>query len=250
MNISTVISYCSLDQRFIRALLEQVKFFSNDIIVVYYDKLMNGKSEPIEEIETYIKNFDSNIQTVCLPFSDDKSSKYYHNLARWRGKDLAKNDYILFLDGDEIPDGSLMKSFLDNNPSLLTDYDAVDFKCYWYFRSANNQALQTEECGMLVNKNVISETVIFNDLERWNFKHQPNIRSISRVQPQEGPIFNHFSWVRTKEEMLDKVSSWAHKHDRDWKKLIEQEFSREFNGTDFVHRYSYRQVEDRFRLGI
>jgi hypothetical protein len=39
--------------------------------------------------------------------------------------------------------------------------------------------------------------------------------------------------------MLKKVSTWAHKTDKNWNALIEEEFSREFNGTDFVHNYKY-----------
>jgi hypothetical protein len=39
--------------------------------------------------------------------------------------------------------------------------------------------------------------------------------------------------------MLKKVSTWAHKTDKNWNELIEEEFSRDFNGTDFVHNYKY-----------
>jgi hypothetical protein len=54
---------------------------------------------------------------------------------------------------------------------------------------------------------------------------------------------NHYSWVRTKEEMLRKVTSWAHSNDTNWTALVEEEFSREFNGTDFVHGYQYDILE-------
>ena len=62
------------------------------------------------------------------------------------------------------------------------------------------------------------------------------------------PVIHHFSWVRTKDEMLQKVNSWGHRFDRDWGKLVEEEFTRPFNGTDFVHGYNYDVVKNEFNL--
>ena len=61
-------------------------------------------------------------------------------------------------------------------------------------------------------------------------------------------MMHHFSWVRTKEEMLTKVKNWGHASDKDWIVGIEEEFSRDFNGTDFVHGYSYNIVENTFNI--
>ena len=69
------------------------------------------------------------------------------------------------------------------------------------------------------------------------------------MRSKEGtPFVHHYSWVRTKEEMLKKVENWGHKHDKNWTSLIEEEFSRPFNGTDFVHGYSYNIVENKFNI--
>ena len=62
------------------------------------------------------------------------------------------------------------------------------------------------------------------------------------------PLIHHYSWVRTKEEMLKKVLNWGHKNDKNWSDLIEEEFSRPFNGTDFVHGYNYNIVENKFNI--
>jgi hypothetical protein len=61
-------------------------------------------------------------------------------------------------------------------------------------------------------------------------------------------MIHHYSWVRTKEEMLRKVKSWTHSGDRDWVSQVEKEFAHEFNGTDFVHGYEYNIVENKFNL--
>jgi hypothetical protein len=63
-------------------------------------------------------------------------------------------------------------------------------------------------------------------------------------------MFHHFSWVRTKEEMLTKVRSWAHRNDCNWTDLVEQEFTHEFTGRDFVHGYSYRTVPNVFDIKV
>jgi hypothetical protein len=55
---------------------------------------------------------------------------------------------------------------------------------------------------------------------------------------------HHYSWVRTKEEMLRKVKAWGHTNDKDWNTLIEEEFSREFNGKDFVHGYNFEILKE------
>ena len=62
------------------------------------------------------------------------------------------------------------------------------------------------------------------------------------------PMMHHFSWVRSKDEMITKVKNWGHASDKNWILLIEEEFSRSFNGTDFVHGYNYNIVENTFNL--
>ena len=48
--------------------------------------------------------------------------------------------------------------------------------------------------------------------------------------------------------MLKKVHNWGHKHDKPWKELVEKEFEKEFDGTDFIHGYTYTIVENKFNL--
>lgn len=249
MKASVIISYCSLDKRFLPSLLDQVLMFSDDISVVYYDKLLNGQPEPVIEIESLIDLYDrSRIKTLRLEYTADHPPRYFHNLARWEGLKHTKYDHVLFLDADEIPEGQVMKAILDID--FMKEVDAVDFACHWYFRSAKNQAIQKEECGLLIRKDIIREELMFTESERWSFRRTRGIKYIPRVQAQHGPFMHHYSWTRTKEEMLTKVSAWGHKGDKDWASLIQEEFSREFNGKDFVHGYSYNIVEDKFGLNI
>ena len=246
MKASVVVSYCSLDKRFLSPLLDQVSIFSDDVIVVYYDKLLNGTPEPVDEIESMVRS--KNAKTLPLLYTADNSPRHFHNLARWVGTQHTKYDHVLFLDADEIPEGDVVKALLDND--MLAEYDAADFGCHWYFRSTTHQAVQKEECGLLIRKDVIRKELMFTEMERWSFRYTKGLKYVPRVQTQHGPFMHHYSWARTKEEMLTKVSAWGHKSDKDWASLIHEEFSRDFNGKDFVHGYSYTEVPDKFSIGI
>lgn len=246
--ISVVVSYCSLDKRFIKPLLNQLLIFCDDIVVVYFDKLLNGVPEPLAEIHEFLDIDRNKIRGLKLKHSNDHSSRYFHNLARWEGQKIAKYDELLFLDADEIPDGKVFKELLANGQ--LKSLDAADFCCYWYFRSAKYRATQTENCGLFIKRKFIVEKLMFTELERWSYRNLSNLRYGPLLQLNTGPFVHHFSWVRTEEEMLRKVSSWGHRHDRDWNQQIKEEFSRDFNGTDFVHGYSYSLVEDTLLIGM
>lgn len=248
MKISTVISYCSLDRRFIQPLLEQVKIFSDNIIVVYFDHLLDGTSEPIEEFEQLKAAAPDQIQTLCLPYTGGHPPRYFHNLARWAATEKTLHDHILYLDADEIPEGETFKIIAEHN--LLLPYDGVDFRCNWYFRSAVNQAIETEQCGLLIKKDLVKKEYMFTEHERWIYRHIPNLKYVPLLALGTEPLLHHFSWVRTKEEMLTKVVAWGHKNDKNWIDLINEEFSRDFNGTDFVHGYRYHRVQDRFNIGL
>lgn len=48
--------------------------------------------------------------------------------------------------------------------------------------------------------------------------------------------------------MIRKVKSWSHNLDRDWVTLVEKEFEHDFNGTDFIHGYSFKEVKNNFNM--
>lgn len=235
MEISTVVSFCSLEAKFFDALIKETKKFCNDIVVVYYDHFFDGKPENIEIIEK-IKEKHSDLNWNALSWSSDLTSKFCHNNARWIGAKKAKHSRVLFVDADEIPDGDLMKKFLEHEP--LENHILHVFRCNWYFREPIYLATTTEICGLLVDMDGVTEEMFFTPHERWFFQ-KFNVKTKMNCTVNRNIIFNHYSWVRTKEEMLTKVSSWAHKNDKPWKELVEEEFSREFNGKDFVHNYQY-----------
>ena len=250
--ISTVISFSTLEIRFFDALIKEVKKFSDNIIVVAYDHFFDGSNENVV-ILNKVQFLYPELNWQILKFDEKQSSKYHHNNARWTGACLSKHKQILFLDADEIPDGDLMYDFLDS--IIFDNTNLYTFSCYWYFRNPTFQATTKEVCGLLVNDiSKVTKEMFFTPHERWFYKIFPSLTCKLFCTINDGynnnVIFNHYSWVRTKDEMLTKVKSWAHKGDRNWTDLVKKEFDHPFLGTDFVHGYSYTKVKNNFNIKI
>lgn len=248
MQISTIISYCSLDKRFIEINVRQCLQFSDDIIIVGFDSLLNGLKEDFEYLGS-IKNIDSSkIRLLIMPVDKNLDPRYHHNLARYQGQKFARYQHVLFLDADEILEGDVTKEIF-SHPDI-PNIEAMSFDGYWYFRDPVNQATTTAVAGLLIDKTKFQKQSYFTNGERWGLSAAPGIRYVERIQGPNGPFLHHFSWVRTKEEMLVKVEAWGHKNDRDWAADIHKEFEHEFTGTDFVHKWSYRRVDNKFNIVI
>lgn len=243
MKIATIINYCSIDQRFIDRCIEQVRAFSAQIIVPVSSHLYNGKIEDEESLQE-IRRRNSDVSFIRYEWEAEYAARYWHNYARIVGMKLVEEDvdWVLFLDADEIVDTARFIGFMESG--ALDNYDSFDFLSYWYFRSAENRAIQTETQGTLVRKELVTifphENAEREQLWQGRFWKGANYKGV--------PIVHHYSWVRSKEEMLAKVTSWGHKNDRNWVELVEREFSKDFDGTDFVHGYQYKQVENQWRL--
>ena len=244
MKIATIINYCTNDYRFINANIHQAKLFSSQIIIPISSHFYNGQ---LENYELLKKTYDENttVDFINYTWDSSKSSRYWHNYSRALGyqhinKDI---DWILYLDADEIVEYNEFNKFIASD--YIKNYDSFDLLCYWYFRDAKYRATSFESAGTLVrrelgaiNPNSNSER---GQLLKGRFWQHASINNT--------PIIHHYSWVRTKEEMLNKVKSWGHNQDNiNWVSLVEQEFTHPFNGTDFVHNYGYDTVENKFNI--
>lgn len=245
--ISTVISFSTLEIRFFPALITEVSKFSDNIIVVAYDHFFDGSQENIAVINDLIEAYPMVEWNICK-WNANQDSKYWHNNARWVGAEQAKYKRILFLDADEIPNGSLMKGFLETES--LDEYDVFMFSCYWYFRDPTFQATTNEGCGLLADMSKLTKEMFFTRYERWLYLPFPEVKVKMFCTLAGQTFFHHYSWVRTREEMLTKVKSWAHRDDCNWTERVEMEFTHPFMGRDFVHGYFYTKVPNTFGITI
>lgn len=241
--ITTVINYCTNDSKFLNHCITEASKFSQQVIIVYSSHFFDGTPENQDLIAQNL-NDNPNATFIEFPFNPEKEAQfnanYWHNMFRWIAVNhtFPTSGYILFLDADEIVESTLFTPWLDT--LLYKKYDAIKFENYWYFREPTFQATTTEESVIMVKKSSINPRNLFSQSERHALAKGKTLRHTLSLN--QTPMIHHYSWVRTQEEMIKKVTTWGHKHDRDWTVLITEEFSHPFSGKDFVHGYSYKTV--------
>lgn len=250
--ICTIINFCTLEARFLTPLVENARLFSKQIIVPHCDHFFNGDRENLSLLEKIYHAFPD-VRFVRFPLiqrNDLTGPDFLGAVARVAALPSLEKEIetLLFLDGDEIPDGRRFSEWLAE--TNLHDFDVVNFASYWYFREARYRALQEESQGTLIRRELATKERLLKGGERSplaDFVGQ-------KIEHAEGldkkPLIHHYSWVRSKEELLQKVISWGHYRERDWQAAIKEEFSRPFNGSDFVHGYSYKEVEPHLSLDL
>jgi hypothetical protein len=243
--VSAVISYCTTDYRFVGACIAQALRISDEVVVVSCDHFFDGTPENRELLDR-TRDENPRARFVEFPFDAGRATgiRYWHNLARLTGVRALERPtrYVLFLDADEIVEGDRMRAWLDRGGAGF--FTAQRLASYWYFREPFYQATTLEDSALLVRRDRLTEAGLMGRDERASICKAagwPQRRGV--LGPGGRVLVHHYSWVRTKEEMLRKVRTWGHAGDRDWVRLIEEEFSGPFRGTDFVHGYQYRTVE-------
>ena len=128
--------------------------------------------------------------------------------------------------------------------SDLKDFSALRFASYSYFREAKFEALDPEDSSVLVRKSALRPEFLWDEDERIGmFSRIAGEKRLNVFGADGKPMIRHYSGVRTKEELLKKFSTWGHHWERKWDDLVQEEFSRPFNGTDFVRGHRYREVK-------
>jgi len=253
MKLSAILQYSTIDIDFLKLNLTQLSKFSDEIIIPICNSFFDGAPENPElmnrSMET-IKNFPK-ARVINFPWlGAHENTAYYHTLRRMLGTISAVNDWLFFIDADEI----VSDEFGDWFDSIKHEDKAWWLTCYWYFREPIYQAKTLEAAGLLIQKHHcqwdlqvrLERQQLFQQLFNQNkLVHGDLTKIISKTGKL---MMHHFSWVRTKEQMLQKVKSWGHAQDKNWIELVNEEFSRPFNGKDFVHNYEYNIVENIFNI--
>jgi hypothetical protein len=248
--IVSVISFCTNDFRFIHACIEGARAFSDQVIVVTCDHFFDGAPENYALLE-YV--YWTHPQCLFIEYAFDPQSyrqftPYYPEHPHWRHERANTNRWIayhflppscetvLFLDSDEIIDGQRFADWLEGQD--LSSAVAWSFAAYWYFREATYRATCCDDISLLVKKEALTADHIWHSDERAGIlielkgKKHYGVRGLV-------PFVHHYSWVRTKEELLCKFATWSHHWERDWAQLVEREFAHPFQGIDFIRGYTY-----------
>jgi hypothetical protein len=251
LKISTIINYCSNDYRFIKPVIDNALKVSQQVVVPVCSSFFDGSPENRYILnKTYKESPEA--EFIEFPFVSKYRQKYGPhfppNVSRWVGFKYIKKDVdaILFLDSDELVDYERFNNWL-NTPNLKK-YDCFRFITYWYFRDITIRRKMFGRTIVMIKTPTITDSRIFTRKERLGLLQENNL---GRIMHSDGePMFHHFSWVRTKKEMLKKVKTWSHCNDRQWDKFVEAEFSREFNGREFVRGQQCEFVDPPIKLTI
>ena len=262
-DIGIVVNYCTNDYRFIKHNIDAVSLFSKEIIVSICDHFYDGTSENHLLINKTIREnpkarfikfkFDENkkVQSYLiwrlrriLGLSLKSGSQYWICYARKIGwQNLSKDiKYVLFLDADEIINAKKFINWL--NTEEYKKYKAIKLANYWYFREPKYQATTFEDAPLLIKTSMLKKDIFFYYSEREDMYQRTKDKKKRMILGLDNkPMVHHYCWARSKEEMIKKVQTWGHNRDCNWVKLIEKEFSHDFNGTDFIQGYKYKTVK-------
>lgn len=260
--IGIVINYCSLERMFIDALLQQCTQITPHVAVSYGDRLYNGVPEDTTYVTTFLKRkypfvkfvpYEVNIaqDMYKLPGVVKRPTAYWCNLARWQGMQALPNvDWFFFLDADEIPDSERLLAWLKEN--TLDPAYSYKFANYWYFKDVIHQSTTYEDSILCVHRKHLSKEAVFHDQERDGILEVsaiPQKRMVLGVD--QLPMFHHFSWVRSKENLAKKLATWAHRDDLFKNAPIEgivHAIYRNDEVNDIIHNYTYQRVANRFDI--
>lgn len=258
--ITTVISFCTNDYRLLKACVEQAHRFSNHIIITVCDHFFDGTLENYALLE-HVYHLFPECQFIEYAFDSQESyhrfTPYYpehhnwrhvwHNTGRWISYYFLPQEcaFICFLDSDEIIDGDRFLKWIEENG--IASYSALSFSSYWYFREAKYQATKMDDTGVLINRKALLPDYLWHVDERSGILMRIGGKGLCQVKGKDQkPLMHHYSWVRTKEELHKKFSTWGHYWERPWDELLEKEFSAPFLGKDFTRGYVYRTVQAYF----
>ena len=256
-SFSTVVNFSSLDDPFLDQCIDNICEASNRTVLVAYDRLFSGKNDLPGVRRLIERNRNKNVlfKVDSLPERPSSEWFFHYNRSRLAGYEIVRDsaDYTLFIDGDEIAERQLLidwkTNFSQSGLHPTGEGLGLRFANYYYFREPIFRSVQTECSPIMINNGFLNfllrlnrEGVTSQTYDRRFYVFGPHV-----VAP---PIFHHFSWARTKEQMLEKIDNWGHVHDKDWSSLIEKEFQHDFDGTDFIRGYKYQVVENIFGISL
>ncbi|MCC6127866.1 MAG: hypothetical protein IT584_01525 [Chlamydiae bacterium] len=234
------------------------RHFARQILISVCDHFFDGTPENLELLDQIYRSFPD-CTFIQYPFAPQKIPKrlfkdisiehFWHSLSRLVAAQSLESsiETVLFLDADEVPDGKRFQGWLAD--SDYRKHIALRLANYWYFREPRYQATSWENSVLLVQRRALENSLLLQDRERDAIYDELPGPKRSHVTDANGePMFHHFSWVRTKEEMLKKITSWGHRADKDWASLVEKEFLGPFSGKDFVHGFFLKISLEKFNM--
>lgn len=258
--LATVVSYCSRERAFVDALLRGARAFSDAVVLSVGEALYSGEPEDEAHVAR-VQAAHPEVAVVRYPVRAAELGEPIdlHNRARAVGVAAARaalgdDAWVLLLDGDEVPDGPKFAAWWAASRGVVRPDTAYKLLNYWAFLHPRLVAEPLEDSVLLVHASQLTPSALAHEYERDGILMERGGAGALRVQRRVGdmqgaPMFWHYSWVRGSRAALHaKVSSWGHRHDRDWKRLVDDAYDAldrgEWPARDFVHGYALRVLPE------
>lgn len=231
--ITSIISFCTNDFRYLSHCIQGVRPFSDKIIIVVASHFFDGQEENQELLHRSYAQFPD-CQFIEYAFDEKKlygwnpppeecvieRLHYWHSTSRYIGMHYVpkSSQYVLHIDVDEVFEAARMQDWLNNYP--YQNFECLHFFAYRYQNLPSLRSERYVNMPLLLKTEKITPGDLFNRYERPGIFRAFTGKKMSGVLGLDGyPMVHHYSWVRTKEEFLKKVQSWGHKFDHDWLQL-------------------------------
>jgi hypothetical protein len=246
--IATVIHYCTNEYRFLKRVVEEVRYFSDHVVLIACDHFFNGQQENRDLLH---RSYQECSDCLCLEFAYMTDRLYHPALVGYSSDDPEWGlcwhstsryvaalflppgvEYVLFLDSDEVIDGKRFAQWLTNR--TFSTHAAFRLGCFFYVHRATLRATQVFTSGLWVRVRDLDYSWIINPSDRAGlFDRLPSPKKLL-VDEEGEPFIHHYSWVRPKEECHQKAVTWGHRLDRHWTPLIDQMFEQP-SQPDLLH---------------
>jgi len=242
--LSVVVLYCSQERDLIDAVLEPLTKVSQDIVVVSLSHFFNGfeDTEVLGKLQELKKKYQIKPVYIQWKFIPGAPQNFWPKELRLYGYGATNpsNKWVLFIDSDEIMRNPVsFASWIDKQD----DQKSYKLSNYWYFMSPKRRSKVIEDSVILVPRSTLKFEMFRSGgvAEREALVSNPE-RMCKDLDGQV--MFDHYSWVRNKDVLLQKVSTWSHRQDRDWLSLVKKAVDDDpLTTPDFVHGSEYDILE-------
>jgi hypothetical protein len=248
--IGAVVSFCTNEKSFLAPCLRELRAFCDQVVVSCGDALYDGTPEDLSCIEE-VQRKHRDVQFVRFrhdPQFEILGTMFWGGFQRAAGLAAlnSSTEYVLLVDVDEIIEARAFSRLLKE--SNYRDYNLMTLAAYWYFGSPACRATTVEHGPSLAKRKALNPGWLVTPADRAALLGVMPDPKLENVTYGDRPMVHHYSWVRSREEMLRKVRAWGHNRDRNWVQLVEDYFAKpesERSGPgfrDFVHGYTYETV--------
>lgn len=242
VKISVVIPFCSFEADLIDRVVASCAPVSDDIVLVVLSHRFDGSDDAAAwDIATRVARTHAGVRPVRLQWRPmpGAPTRFWINEMRMHGFGVARHDWILFLDADEVIREPTSFARWFESARQDTSVAAYKLSNYWYFLSEKRRARELEDSAVLIRRDWVHMAAFRQyHLERELLVDALPAGRLRRATRDLGgaPLIDHFSWVRPKDVLLAKAAAWTHRGEKPWEELIETAFQENLLTTrDFVH---------------